>query len=95
VTPKDRSRPDEGGSEDQAATKQLDEPSLAKTVPAYLVLLLGRNGNHLRKPYLSLHSAQQALERAHDRGQIAHLILCRLMPVAVADLADLDGEVAP
>jgi hypothetical protein len=60
-------------------------------VPAYLVLLVGRNGNHLRKPYLSLRSAEQAMARAGKRGQRCHLVLCRLEPVAVADLAELDG----
>ena len=68
-----------------------DATSLPTAVPAYLVLLVGRSGTQLRKPYLSLHSAEQALRRAQVRGQQAHLVLCKLAPVAVADLGDLDG----
>jgi hypothetical protein len=81
--PKDR-------PQDQVATKQLDELSISAAASAYLVLLVGRSGNYLRRPYRSLHSAQQALQRAQKRGQVAYLVLCELRPVAVADL----GEVA-
>ena len=73
----------------EAAPTDHTEASVPPAVPAYLVLLVGRNGNHLRKPYLSLHSAEQAMARAGKRGQRCHLVLCRLEPVAVADLADL------
>jgi hypothetical protein len=86
MTTKDRSRPGEGGSD----SGWDDADTSVSNVPAYLVLLVGRNGNTLRKPYLSLHSAEQAMRRARKRGQQAHLVLCRLLPVAVADL---DGEV--
>jgi hypothetical protein len=87
--PVPRDRPAE--NDHQAAAKLLDESSLLDACSVYMIMLLGRNGNHLRKPYLSLHSARQALQRAQDRGQQAHLVLCRVEPVAVADLADLDG----
>jgi hypothetical protein len=33
---------------------------------------------YVRKPYMSLHSAQQALQRAQDRGQQAHLVTADL-----------------
>jgi hypothetical protein len=56
-----------------------------------VVLLITPRGKYSRHVYLSLHSAQLALQRAHDRGQQAHLILAKLTPVAVADLTDLDG----
>jgi hypothetical protein len=73
---KNQSRPGEGGSDSDwvgAGTRLPD-------VPCYLVLLVGRNGNTLRRPYLSLHSAQQAMERAQKRGQDqdCRLILCAL-----------------
>jgi hypothetical protein len=58
---------------------------------AYVVLLVGRSGNYVRKPYVSLHSAQQALQRAQDRGQHAHLVLCRLTPIT-ADLGPDGGD---
>jgi hypothetical protein len=79
----------EGDRPDAAATTQLNTDSLLAVCDIYVVLLVGRSGNYLRKPYLSLHSAQQALARAQDRGQECHLVLARLVPVA-ADL-DLDG----
>jgi hypothetical protein len=44
----------------------------------------------VRKPYLSLHSAQAALQRAQERGQQCYLVLCRVEPLS-ADL-DLTGE---
>jgi hypothetical protein len=84
-------RPSEEGptADDRIAAKQLADHILA-AASAYVVILVTPTGRHLRKPYLSLHSAQQALQRAQDRGQPAHLVLCRLEPVG-ADL-DLDGE---
>ena len=45
-----------------------------------------------RRLFLSLHSAVQAVERTRKRGLKAELILCRLVPIQVADL-DIDGEV--
>jgi hypothetical protein len=81
---------DRPSPEDQNATKQPDEASISAACAAYVVLLITPRGKILRKPYLSLHSAQQALQRAHDRGQQAHLVLCWLEPVGVADL-DLGG----
>jgi hypothetical protein len=59
---------------------------------AYVVLLITPRDKILRKPYLSLHSEQQALQRAQDRGQAAYLVLCRLEPVtADLELADRGG----
>jgi hypothetical protein len=55
-----------------------------------MVLLVTPCDKIMRKPYMSLHSAQQALQRAQDRGQPACLVLCRLEPVTVADL-DIGG----
>lgn len=34
-----------------------------------------------RRVHLSISAAQRAVERAHERGLQAHLVLCRLMPV--------------
>jgi hypothetical protein len=82
---------DQPSSEDQAAAKPLDNSILAPTADIqalctlYLVLLLGRNDKFVRKPYLSLHSAQAALQRAQERGQECHLVLCRVEPLS-ADL---------
>jgi hypothetical protein len=72
------------------ATKQSDASSLTAACTAYVVVLITPRGKYLRRVFLSLHSAEQAMRRAHDRGQPAHLVLCRLTPMIVADL----GEVA-
>jgi hypothetical protein len=45
-----------------------------------------------RKVYLDLGHARAAVERTHQRGLYAELVLCKLTPVAVADLTDLDGS---
>jgi hypothetical protein len=81
---------DRPSPEDQDATKQPDEASISAACAAYVVLLITPRGKILRKPYLSLHSAQHALQRAQKRGQDAFLVLCKLMPAGIADL-DLDG----
>ena len=84
----ERDRP---SAEDQIAAKQpkLTEAILA-AASAYVVILVTPTGKHVRRPYLSLHSAQQALHRAQERGQAAHLVLCKLEPVTIADL-DVGG----
>jgi hypothetical protein len=79
-----------GGSESQAATKQLDASILtpaADIAPAYCVLAHTPYDRTYRRLLLSLHSAVQAVERARKRGLQAELILCKIVPVQ----ADLDG----
>jgi hypothetical protein len=80
----------EGNTKDHAGSEVNESLPLADIAPAYIVVLVTPRGKTLRKPYLSLHSAQQALRRAGERGQQAWLILCKLQPVQ-ADL-DLGGE---
>jgi hypothetical protein len=95
VTLEDQSRPGRGGSETSTdGVAPILEPTadIQAVYPLYLVLLVSRNGKWLRKPYLSLHSAQAALHRAEERGQNAALVLCRLTPIT-ADLG-IDGEVS-
>jgi hypothetical protein len=85
------------GGESQGADKSYDGSGSSIPSPAnieaactaYVVLLIIPRDTILRKPYMSLHSAQQALQRAQDRGQLAHLVLCKLEPAA-ADI-DIDG----
>jgi hypothetical protein len=50
------------------------------------VIVVSPYGNPRRRLYLSLHHATEAVRRAHAKGQPAHMVLCRLEPVA----ADLD-----
>ena len=65
---------------------------VASTVPdaAYLVVVSTSDARNRRRPFLSLHSAEKAVERAESRGHAASLHLCRLVPV----LAPVDGEVS-
>jgi hypothetical protein len=88
MTPGKRRGPvqDQPSSENQAATTQLNEDSLPN-VPAFVVLLQTRYGMPRRKVYLDLGHASRAVQHAHDNGQEASLILCRLTPVT----ADLGG----
>jgi hypothetical protein len=80
---------DQPSSDNQAATTQLNADSISAAADAYCVLLITPYGKTLRRLYLSLHSAQAAVQRAQKRGLPARLVLCRLIPVH----ADLDGEV--
>ncbi|MGO1629458.1 MAG: hypothetical protein ACTHX2_11635 [Microbacterium sp.] len=48
---------------------------------ALVVLVEDRSGNYRRRLYLSLRSAERAVERANARGADARLVLCRLEPV--------------
>jgi hypothetical protein len=85
-----------GGSEIQAATKQLDASILSRTLdyaPAYIAVMVDRFGTPRRRPYLNLHHAALAVQRARAQRRQAWIVLCELRPVQ-ADL-DLDGEVAP
>jgi hypothetical protein len=77
-------------STDLAAASVMQAADVVAACTAYVVILVTPRDKLLRKPYLSLHSAQQVLRRAQDRGQAAHLVLCKLEPVTVADL-DLGG----
>jgi hypothetical protein len=85
----DRSRPGKGGSENQAATKQLDATILSRAadIPAYVVLPTTRYGMPRRRVYLDLGHARTAVARARGKGLDAWLILCELTPVQ----ADFDG----
>jgi hypothetical protein len=78
--------------DDQAATKQPFGSSLVDFVPAYIAVMVDRFGTPRRRPYLNLHHASAAVQRARTQGRQAWIVLCELRPVQ-ADL-DLDGEVA-
>lgn len=67
--------------------------SLSGYAPAYIAVMVDRFGTPRRRPYLNLHHASQAVQRAQAQGRQAWLILCKLEPVT-ADL-DVDGEVTP
>ena len=72
-----------------AAGGMLVSPSLpTATDIAYVVVVVSPYGQPRRRPYLSLHHATAAVQRAEAKGQPARLVLCRLEPVA----ADLGGE---
>jgi hypothetical protein len=83
-----RGRPGEETAPSDPTTTSV--PTAADIADAYIVVLITPRDKILRKPYMSLHGAQQALRRARKRGQPAELVLCRLVPVA----ADLDIDEA-
>src|SRR4051812_41277656 len=48
---------------------------------AYVVIVTTTDARRRRRPYLSLHAAERAVERAEASGHVAALHLCRLEPV--------------
>jgi hypothetical protein len=86
--PHQETRPAEGPTTDTPSVPSTAD--IAAACQAYAVLLLTPAGKYRRRVFLSLHSATAAVQRAQDKGQRAHLVLCRLVPVA-PDL-DLGGE---
>ena len=97
--PPEKVRPPAGnqGAQEKAPADGLSAATLLASADIqtactlHLVLLVSRSGKFVRKPYLSLHSAQAALQRAQERGQECHLVLCRVEPLT----ADLELEVGP
>jgi hypothetical protein len=92
VNPKKQRPPadNQGGAGDGANVKN-SLPTVADI--AYVVVVVSPYGQPRRHPYLSLHHATAALQRAKAKGQPARMLLCRLEPVT-ADL-DLDsGELS-
>ena len=49
---------------------------------AFVVVVVSPYGQPRRRVYLSLHHATTAVQRAHAKGQSAHMVLCELVPVA-------------
>lgn len=74
-----------------SSTEQIDAPSLPEIDPTglvdgvYVVVVHVHTatGTHrwTRRLYLSLHSAQRAVDRATMRGDRAYLVLCQLRAV--------------
>ena len=54
--------------------------AIASACEAYVALVLTPKGKFTRRVFLSLHGANQAVERARARGQAAAVVLCRLTP---------------
>jgi hypothetical protein len=76
-------------SKDQAAAKPLDNASLPLAAhddvtalcAAYAVLVEAPGEKYVRRVFLSLYSATQAVRRAQMRGRSARMVLCQLIPV--------------
>jgi hypothetical protein len=84
VSLEDQSRPGEGGSEKTIAAVNDSLPNaadIADFVPAYIAVMVDRFGTPRRRPYMNLHHASRAVQRARAQGRQAWLILCRLEPV--------------
>lgn len=57
------------------------EPEHLARASGFVVLVEDPNGNYRRRPFLTLHSAHKAVERARARGADAKVVLVRLVPV--------------
>ena len=75
----------------QAATKLpnthriVESNVLAALCEAFVVVVEVPGEKYVRRVFLSLHRAIQAVERAQARGRSAWMLLCKLVPVP-ADL---------
>ncbi len=56
---------------------------LLDAIAGYAVLVNSGDGRYRRRVFLTLAAAERAVERAQDRDQTAHLVLCRLIPTGV------------
>lgn len=56
-------------------------------VPAYLLIVEVRGEKYQRRPYMSLSSAEKAVERARSQGRYATVRLVACTPVPGGDLA--------
>ena len=66
---------------DATTTKLPDGASLVDYVPAYLAIMVDRFGTPRRRPYMNLHHAAAAVQRARAQGRQSWLVLCELRPV--------------
>lgn len=87
MTPEKRSRPaDNGTAKDHQGAGSTpivaaDTDDLTYQGRALAVLVEDKNGKYRRRLYLSLRSAERAVQRAQARGRDARAILVRLEPV--------------
>jgi hypothetical protein len=58
----------------------------------HAVLVFTPEGRWTRRLYLSLHSADRAMERARARGLVAHCVLVTLVPVPDAPVTVIGGD---
>jgi hypothetical protein len=80
----------EGDTKDHAGSEVNESLSTAADIAsasAFVVVVVSPYGQPRRRPYLSLHQASLAVQRAHAKGQRAWMVLCQLVPVT----AELDG----
>lgn len=99
MPPDKRFRPVQLGSTDGAQGEAPDDGFSDATLLAptdvesacevFVVLLFSSDGKYCRRVFLSLHSANAAVQRATAKSQPVRMVLCRLTPVA----ADLDPGV--
>ena len=71
------SRPAGAASESPAKVTETSVPTFDDT---WAVLVSTLRGANRRAPFLSLHSAFQAVERAKTKRQEAHMVLWRVVP---------------
>ena len=76
-------------SDDTGTITLTDPQALAH---GHAVLVSTPSGRWSRRLYLSLHSADKAMQRAQDRGQVAHCVLVELVPVPGAAPVVVGGD---
>lgn len=74
------------GAETGLVNQDHDTPTEAQiraAVAGYAVLVETGEGRYRRRLFLTLASAERAVNRARERGRYAHLVLVTLTPTAV------------
>ena len=71
----------ESATTDLTVTAGTDSAREARRRVSGYVVVVRNGGRWTRAIYLSLHSANQAVERAQARGASPHLVLVQLVPV--------------
>ncbi len=61
------------------------EAALFAAARGYCVIVTSSEGKHRRRIFLSLHSAERAVQRAKARGCYAALVLAVIVPTGVAE----------
>ena len=61
------------------------EAALFAAARGYCVIVTSSEGKYRRRLYLSLHSAEKAVQRAKARGLYAAMVLAVIVPTGVAE----------
>lgn len=70
---------------DSAPESIPSEAALFAAARGYCVIVTSSEGKHRRRIFLSLHSAERAVQRAKARGLYAAIVLAVIVPTGVAE----------